>query len=64
MLTASDLQNAIVFLRRTTLKGEESMVHAELMIKLGQMLQETQNPAEPPPADPPDEGDKQGKAKN
>ena len=50
MLTATDLQNTIVFLKRTNLTGEESMAHAELLIKFSQMLQEAQQP--PPATDP------------
>jgi len=52
MLTAQDLQNTVVFLKRTNLTGEESMTHAELLIKFSQMLQEAQQPPPPPAADP------------
>lgn len=42
MLNANDLNNTIAFLRRVQLSGEESMAHAELMIKFNQMLQDSQ----------------------
>ena len=59
MLTATDLQNTIVFLKRTNLTGEESMAHAELLIKFSQMLQEAQPPLPDagPVIDPPPTGD-------
>lgn len=53
-LTTNDIQNAMVFLNRVDLKGNESMAHAELTMKLqsiGQSLQQAAQQAnEPAPA--------------
>ena len=49
MFNAQDLQNLQVFLSRVDLKGNESMAHAELMIKTANMAQELGNPPAPEP---------------
>lgn len=49
-LTPQDIQNALIFLNRVELKGNESMAHAELMMKLQSLSQEMQKPPAPAPA--------------
>ncbi len=52
-LTEQDINNALAFLNRVDLKGNESMAMTDVQIKLRQMLHEMQNPPADPPADPP-----------
>lgn len=62
-LTPQDIQNALIFLNRVELKGNESMAHAELMMKLQSFGQEMQKPPAPAPETPIDEPEPDTKGK-
>lgn len=56
MLNEENLKNLQIFMTRVDLKGNESIPHADCLIKIGQMLARLQNPPPPkedPPKDPP-----------
>lgn len=38
-MNKTDIQNILIFLSRTTLKGEEAMTLADLQVKLSKMLE-------------------------
>ncbi|MDH3386886.1 MAG: hypothetical protein OEN02_03190 [Gammaproteobacteria bacterium] len=65
-LTNTDIKNAIIFLNRVDLKGNESMPHAELMMKLQSELNDremtapvTDSGEQPPTPTPIDLGKKE-----
>lgn len=52
MLNEENLKNLQIFLNRVDIKGNESIPHAEILIKIGQMLVGVHQPPAPP-EDPP-----------
>lgn len=67
MLNEENIRNALIFLNRVDLKGNEAMPMTDLQIKLQSMRAQMQEeagkqaqPPEPPPADPPAGGKKEG----
>ncbi|MGB5631803.1 MAG: hypothetical protein WBM86_03350 [Waterburya sp.] len=49
MLNIEDIQNILVFMRRSDLKGEEAMVFASLVVKLQQYHDALKRASEPVP---------------
>lgn len=52
LFNVQDLNNLQVFMQRVNLQGNESMAHAELLIKIQQAKGELENPAPAPRAEP------------
>ena len=46
-LTLEELKNIFIFLRRTDLKGDESIAHANLVIKFDEAITKANNPETP-----------------
>jgi len=58
MFNEQELKNLQIFLNRVDIKGHESLAHAEVMMKIGQMLAMINKPTppkDPPPKDPPED---------
>lgn len=47
MLNEENLKNLQIFLNRVDIKGNESIPHAEILIKIGQMLVDVRQPPAP-----------------